>query len=108
MTNNELVKCSEVVIYFLLHCEEEYDELHHFDTPSNEIMSIELRRHNIRMIDIPVMLNCKLHIQNEPLWIHSPKEFFSDHDKSVFFFKKAISLLTRKQKLQKIKSKICI
>jgi hypothetical protein len=106
VTNNELIKCTESVIDFLTHCDEEYEKLKRYDTPSNERMLFQLRRHNTMVIDIPLILNRKLHIQNEPLWIDSAKEFFSDHDKSVAFFEKAIKLLNRKNKLEQLKNRM--
>ncbi len=105
MTNDSLIKCSEVVIYFLLNCEKESEELGTIHTPSMKKMDIELGKYNIKMVDLPKILNQKLHIQTEPLWVNSAKEFFSN-DKSIVFFEKAINLLNRKRKLEKLKSKI--
>lgn len=105
-TNKSLIECSEYVINFLLSCDEEYDRLGIFNTPSNHKMMTQLKKYDTQMVNFAQQLNDILHISSEPLWVNSPKEFFSDHVKSVAFFEKAITLLNRRNKLKKIKIKM--
>jgi hypothetical protein len=87
-------------------CEEEYLRLGTFNTPSNHKMMSALKKYDSHMSGFAQQLNDILRISNKPLWVDSPKEFFQDHDKSVAFFEKAIKILKRKDKLEKLKSKI--
>ena len=105
-TNDDLIECSEYIINFLIWCDDEYFKLNDFNTPSNQKMSAELKKFDTHMVDFTKELNNTLHILDEPMWIDSPKEFFSDQNKSVAFFRKAINMLSRRNKLERLKIKI--
>jgi hypothetical protein len=95
MNNNELLKCSIAVLNFLLVGDDEFDELKDFNVPSNESMIKTLKKFNLNMVSFTELLNVKFNIYNE-LWKDSPKEFFSNSDVSIDFYKVAInSILTK-------------
>ncbi len=101
-TNKELIECSEYIMYFLI----EASVSDTFDTPAHIEMRNHLDRYDTHMVDFTKFLNKKLHISTEPLWRDSAKEFFSNHNKVIPFFEKAIIILSRKEKLEHIITKI--
>lgn len=64
---------------FILVSEDDVLELQYFNTLSCERMSNVLREFNFTMVSFVE------HISNDILWIDSPQEFFSDHDKCIKF-----------------------
>jgi hypothetical protein len=107
MRKIDLLDGAESVYNFLINSEEEVRILQNYDVPSMRKMDNTLKPLNITMVDFAVELNKELKLLPEPLWVDSPKEFFS-YDVSRTFFKNAISILDRKQKIQKICSKLVI
>jgi len=105
MRKSDLLNGAESVYNFLIKSDEEYKILKNFNVPSMKKMDNTLKPLNITMVDFAVELNKELKLLPEPLWINGPKEFFS-YDVSRTFFKNAISILDRKQKIEKICSKL--
>lgn len=103
MTNDELIECAEAVLNFLIHGDDEFRIIKTIHTPSLNNMTDVLEKHCTTMVNFTLILNNKLHLLNNPLWIDSPQEFFSDHQKSEKFFETSIKLLTRKSKIHKLK-----
>lgn len=106
MNNQDLLECSESVLNFLVKSEKEFNKLKHFSVPSYINMEKILKKHNTNMCDFAEILNKRLHLLNEPLWINTPKEFFSNHVISEKFFENAIDILSRYKKISKLKQKI--
>jgi len=112
--NDNLLECAEAVLNFLINGEKEFEEIQSFDTPSSFRLAKELRKYERKkyeyikcpnlLIDFTKELNNKLHILKEPMFTDDPKEFFSDKNKCVPFFKRSISLLSRKEKLKKLRN----
>lgn len=106
MTDKDLLECSESVLNFLLKNEEEFKKLKHFNTPCNYNMYNLLKSYNTNMCDFSEILNKKLRLLNEPLWINTPQEFFFNRDVSEKFFKNAIDVLSRRNKIIELKQRI--
>ena len=101
-TNEQLIECSEYIVCFLI----EASVSETFDTPAHIEMRNYLDKYDTHMVEFTKYLNKRLHISTEPLWRDSAKEFFSDHNKVIPFFEKAINILSRKEKLEHIITKI--
>lgn len=106
MTNDSLIECAESVMDFLLYSEDEFEELKNYSIlPSYINMEEKLKPFGFTvMTDFTILLNDKLSILEKPLWGKSAREFFHDDTKPIRFYEKAIKILTRNKKIEKLKT----
>jgi len=106
LDNNYLLECSKAILRFLLESDAEHLKLKHFGTPSNISMSEILSKHNVNMFILTVYMNYKFKIIDDPHWETGPRDFFSNEEKCIPFYKTIINMLDRKKKLEKLSNKI--
>ena len=106
MSKDEYIKCAKSVLNFLIESDEEVKNCNNFSTPSNIKMIDTLTTYNTNMVNFTRDINNKF--MEEDLQVTYPLDFFSDHERSTRYYKKFLSILTRKDKLEKICSKLVI
>ena len=84
MKENDMLKCTVVILNFLLLSDDEYDELKIFNTPSNVMMTGTLAKYDMNMVSFTEFVTKEFKL--ERLWNVSAREFFSDKNKSINFF----------------------
>ncbi len=85
LEKEDYIKGIIAILNFIALSSDEYEKHQDFLTPSNESMMRVLGEFDLDMISFTKGLNIGLE-----LWDESPKEFFSDHDKSMKFFSKKL------------------
>lgn len=79
MTKNDYFKCIVSIMNFIVISDDEFKEENNFNTASNKRMIKILENFGYDMLSFTESLS------DEKLWMDSPKEFFSDHDKAISF-----------------------
>jgi len=80
MKKEDYIKCIISIMSFLVLSDDEYNELKHFNTDSNNVMMKTLEKYGYDMVSFTE------HLSKDKLWEHSPKEFFSNDEKCLSFF----------------------
>jgi hypothetical protein len=79
MKKEDYIKCIISVMNFLVLSDDEVNEEKRFDTESNNMMMKTLGKYGYDMISFTE------HLSGENLWENSPKEFFMDDERCLFF-----------------------
>lgn len=103
INNNNLLECAESVLNYLINCDEELFLFKTINTPANIKLRKTLEKYNLGALELVEILNNKFHLIENPgknpiLFTFAKKNFIC-----IPFFKKSINLLSRKQKLEKLK-----
>jgi len=85
LEKEDYIKGIIAILNFLALSDDEYEELQDFATPSNIGMIKVLNEFDHDIFSFTKELN-----GGHAMWSESPKEFFSDHDKSIKYFSKKL------------------
>jgi hypothetical protein len=99
MKIEDYIKCIISILNFLENCDDEYRKFNCFNTPSNLNMIKVLDDYGYSMTSFAEFLS------KEKLWENHAKEFFSDENKSLLFFRLKLNeykTLLRQYKLKRI------
>jgi hypothetical protein len=99
MKIEDYIKCINSILDFLENSDDEYRKYNKYNTPSNLNMIKVLDDYGYSMISFTEFLS------KEKLWENHPKEFFSDENKSLLFFRLKLNehkTLLRHYKLKRI------
>ena len=76
MTDEQILECTKAVYDFLCDCSE--SKVSFDDDPLHQKMTIVLIEHGYNMVNFCQYVNSKYNFYEEPLWIDTAQEFFSD------------------------------
>jgi len=77
MTEEQILECTKVVYDFL--CDASWKGIASFgDDPLNQKMTETLIKYGFNMVDFCRFINDKYNFYENPLWINTGQEFFSD------------------------------
>lgn len=94
MEKEDYIKCIVVIMNFLIISDDEYSENNDIGSESNLRMMRVLAEYGYGMVSFTE------HIADEPLWMNSPKEFFSNYKLSIDFYIKKLNELSNNENIK--------